>query len=89
MARESAAHQAASAREQATRLTAVRPPTTPHPHPHPMRLDLHSNSVQYSGAEVRTFSPCFNRSLGDPAKSDCFWHATKAPVNSDTGVPIG
>jgi hypothetical protein len=93
MARESAAHtqdsarEHESARERATRLAAVRPPTTPHPHPHPKPINVNLNSVQYSGAEMHSFSHCFNRSLAGPA--DCFGHATKAPVNTATGVPIG
>ena len=89
-ARESAAHHPAPAHEQVTRLAAVRPPTTPRPHPHhPKPINVNSNSVQYSGVEVRAFAPCFNRSYDDSQNTNCFGHAIKAPVNSDTGRPIG
>jgi hypothetical protein len=71
-------------------LAAVRPPTTPRPHPHhPKPINVNLNSVQYSGVELRAFGRCFNRSLDDSANTDCFGRATKAPVNSDTGRPIG
>ena len=84
---ESAAHKGAPAHEQVTKLAAVRPPTTPHPHPHhPKPMNVNLNSVQYSSVEMRAFAPCFNRPYDD---SYCFGRAIKAPVNSDTGRPIG
>jgi hypothetical protein len=88
IARESAAHKGASAHDQATRLAAVRPPTTPRPHPHPKPIYVNMNSVQYSGVEVRGFEPCFNRSWDEFANTNCP-RAIKVPVNRVTGMPIG
>jgi hypothetical protein len=89
-ARESAAHKGAPAHEQVTRLAAVRPPTMPHPHPHhPKPMNVNLNSVQYSSVEMRAFAPCFNRSYDGGENTNCFGRAIKAPVNSDTGRPIG
>jgi hypothetical protein len=37
---------------------------------------------------MRSFAPCFNRSLANSANTDC-GRAIKVPVNTDTGRPIG
>lgn len=52
-------------------------------------MNVNLNSVQYSSVEMRAFAPCFNRSYDGGENTNCFGRAIKAPVNSDTGRPIG